>query len=324
MSEISEALDRARGEAAVRGINLQKGKRGETLRAARLAAEKAAEQQQGADFVRSKAQRSIKQAGLTVALILVNMILHVAPPLMLIGLAVMEQQRVSQGIAMFDPARAELMAWVTVMGYISLVGVRAHLVQTRGLREFNERPTLRRIVVRFLYWLGIYRKSEVVSEGEKLASVLFLSNVVVVLLGAAGSLSDDISAGGLAWYDGLVVQLTGTMDQVLALVGGASVTLILLRMTHYIVDYTYEKYVEAAGDLAVARVRDAGDRAELALVVRLLVNDEKRRKGLVPKETPYATSAVNSAENGDRLASQTVNTARRAAVLPRSGNGSEV
>jgi len=247
-------------------------------------------------------------------LALVVLLRSVMLPLGIIGLAVVEAERVIAGVALFDPARAGLMGIVLVSFYMILLMVRAHLEVAAHGSTARVVPSLRVWAGNAAYRLGIEpaaRLETPVQQVQRAAGAVFW---VIMLLGTAGSMGDKLRTVGGAWYEALGAILTGSsLVDALTYLGGFLFTFALLRASHWAVNYAYEQYVRMRPVVVeTGTAQEAADAAE-AEYVRVMI--EKKRQALTPRP-PLPQGEGEQASEG-RAANPTM----AAPAMSHYGNG---
>ena len=220
----------------------------------------------------------IQSAGNAILLVVMLLLSYVALPVAILGLAYAEIQRVSLGVALFDPPRAGLMALVAVSSYLILLVVQA---ANRHNAPDTQRPlwSLRLWASQTAYTLGIRRQwvAQYQTEGQRLHKAIARLGWLIILLGTAGSLADELAATSGAWYEAIGnIVLHSDLMTFLALAGGISLTAGLLAALHFAVGLAYSKWMQIMPDGGADFLADSfdtsesEDRAELHYLLSLL------------------------------------------------------
>ena len=163
-------------------------------------------------------------------------------PVAVLMLAYAEILRISNGVMLFDPHRASLMAFIVVAVYLILQTVRASLIyKTYGTMErpkWSARHSFRAIS----YKVGIGRNwSEQHTDSlERLESTSKIVAIVIILLGTLGSMEGRLNELSGYWYEAVAeILLRSTITDFITYIGGFAVTAALLRGMDWIIPYAY-------------------------------------------------------------------------------------
>jgi len=217
-----------------------------------------------------KLRSGIQSFGNALLLGLMLILSYALLPVAIVGLFYAEIQRVSLGVALFDAPRADLMAVVAVSTYLILLVVRAGMVRQNPAQQ---RPiwSLRLWLGQIAYLLGLSRRWQPQQRTEIQLLDIAISRLgwLIILLGTAGSLKDELSGAPGAWYAAVWHILTESSLMVfLALVGGITLTAGLLAGLHYTVglaDQKWQRIIPDGGnDFLAVGGRDGSGAADLA------------------------------------------------------------
>ncbi len=179
--------------------------------------------------------------GHAIVLLFMLVISNIALPLSIGLLAYGEQQRVSAGIGMFDPARANLLSTVVIIFYVGLLVVYSDKV---GQQEITrDKFSLRLLARKLRYFVGIGRfQREKITTLDLLQQSLKLCGVLIIVLGTAGSLQEEIAVSG-TWRTA-IVSLFWESDMLtfISLIGGLFLTAGLLFGLRFIVDFEWQRF----------------------------------------------------------------------------------
>lgn len=208
---------------------------------------------------------------------------YVALPVAILGLAYAEIQRVSLGVGLFDAPRAGLMAVVTVSTYLILLVVQAGM---SAQRPGTARPvwSFRLFLGQVGYILGISRRWEPRQRTQDQLLGLAISRLgwLIILLGTAGSLKDELSNASGAWHTAIShIILDSDLITFLSLLGGVSLTAGLLAGLHFSVGLAFnqwQKLIPESGADFLAGSADYSaeqDEAERQFLLSLLQKSQK-------------------------------------------------
>lgn len=206
------------------------------------------------------------------------------PPLGVLMLTYAEIGRVSDGISFFDPGRASLLATVTLMVYIALQTVRAHLIHAEYGSMESPKYSLRETFREIKYFLGIGGKffkwgtpwqQQNKSSLELLQETNRTIGIVIILLGTLGSMHNQIASIEGVWYVGVAKIFTeSSLAQFITYIGGFILTAALLRGIEWVIPYSYNIFLTNIESVENAPESEG--------------NDEQDPKGIMQQKTPYS------------------------------------
>lgn len=278
-------LDTLRQEAIRQGIDISQPKVQQAIAARRAKARDlaiaSAPNQPSKYFY--KLRNGITFVGNALLLILMLLLSYALLPVSILGLAYAEVQRVSLGVALFDAPRANLMAIVAVSSYLILLVVQASANRTN---PDQARPvfSFRLLLSDLAYLFGIARKWTPKNRSKQQLLGIAISRLgwLIIVLGTAGSLKDELSGSRGSWYQAIEdIMLHSDLLTFLALVGGVSLTAGLLAALHFSTELAYGQWQklipESGADFLGESVNysDAADLAEWQFLMSIL---EKAKK----------------------------------------------
>lgn len=199
-------------------------------------------------------RRIIQVMGHVILLAVTLVLSYVFLPVAVLGLGVAEYQRVKAGIKPFDPDRAGLMSAVAVTTYMLLL-----FIQAQKLHEDPNRQravwSLRLWASTLAYWIGWGRGWQARYKGqyEMLRGAIGFLAVMIVLLGTAGALHDEIAIwskpDGQAWHEAIrKLAVESDLQTFINWLGGGALTVALLSSLHFVIVLTYDRYVQLVPD----------------------------------------------------------------------------
>ncbi len=239
-------------------------------------------------------ERLIVGLGNLLTLVLMLFLANVMLPVGIMGLAIVEIQRVQAGIALFDPSHAGLMAIVALSFYMVLLVVQAHMMlhSASGL----EKPIWSlKLWLRSLHYkigIGQHWRVHTTTPLDRLEGAIAAVGWVIILLGTVGSMATKLGAIEGTWYDALWGMLTqSNLTDFLTYIGGFIFTAALLAATHWGIGYAYERYAKLRPDVvAPVDTTAVEDKAEADYLLSLIL--PRLEKQIRPTQ-PVITPATN-------------------------------
>lgn len=279
-------LDQLRAEAIRQGIDLSQPRVQQAIAGRRAKARDlalaSAPNQPSKYFIMLRDGIMFIGNGLLLALML--LLSYALLPVAIVGLFYAEVQRVSLGVALFDPPRAILMATVSVSTYLILLVVQAGQLR-RNPDQARPIWSLRLWWQQIRYMLGLSRrwKAQQHTQQQLLGIAISRLGTLIILLGTAGSLEQELSGAEGAWYEAIWHILAGSSLMVfLSLLGGITLTAGLLAGLDYSVRLAFSKWIalipETNADFLSESSADSSrveDQAETLFLKALI---EKSRK----------------------------------------------
>lgn len=193
-------------------------------------------------------QNTIAAVGNLLTTAIMLLIAHMILPLSVLGLAYAEMARVSDGISMFDPARADILAIVAVIFYLGLLVVYSDKVAGQEIQrdKWSLRLSLRKLKYTFSPF-GKFRAQHITTLDLLEKSILWLERLII-LLGTTGSLQNEINVANeegdpVAWYVALSKLITESeLPVFLSLLGGLVLTAGLLFGLRFVIDYLWRSF----------------------------------------------------------------------------------
>jgi hypothetical protein len=292
---MSEQLSALRQQALELGIDISTPAKQNAIEERRQNARQIAHAGQGAvkndQGVYFHLERGIVALGNVLTLLLMLLLANIALPVGLVGLAIVEMQRVEAGVKLFDEHHATLMAIVSVSFYLVLLVVQAHMLLTSTGTQEKNIWSLR------LWWRGMAYKLgtgrwqvQTTNPLDRLEAAIGAVGWVIIILGTAGSMAGKLDTVGGAWYEALYqIFMQSSLTDFLAYVGGFVFTAALLAATHWGVGYAYERYARLRPDVAKQDTTNAENEAELLYLQSIIAQaqakqDAKRKAAQAPKE----------------------------------------
>lgn len=211
---------------------------------------------------------------------------YLMPPIGIAGLWWVEIARTKTGIALFDPGRAGLMSTVLLSVYLSLLIVRADTAAKLG-ETSRYRWSLRSVFNSAAYLAGL-RRLEQRTQLQSIDNVIRALVVLIVLLGTAGTMAEEMALWDGAWYHALADMATGAdLLTMMTLISGALVSYLLLLALHYVVQMTYSQYAQIMPEDALSAdffdahsdAQQAANRAEALYLMAAIQKQRGKKRG---------------------------------------------
>lgn len=276
-------LDRLRQQAVEAGVDLSamghQGKIAERRQRAALLAHK--QRQSRAAQWHETMQRWVATIADFMVLAVTLFAKYLMPPVGIVGLWYVEIQRTETGVRLFDAPRASWMSVVLMSVYLSMLVVRADMAARAG-ETTSYRWSLRALANGLWYWFGL-RRLQQRSQLEVIDGVIRGLVALIVVLGTAGTLAQELAAFDGAWYRALWnIGAKSDLLTMLTLVSGAMVSYLLLVALHYVVQMTYAQFAQIMPEDAMsadffAAYSDAQRAADEAEALYIMTAIQKRK-----------------------------------------------
>lgn len=248
-------------------------------------------------------ESAITAIGDTLVLVLMLLLSNVALPVGIVGLAFVEIARVGDGIALFDPHNAPLMAIVAVSVYMLLLVIKSHLQMIESGNLDKERFSLRIAGRRLLYVLGIGRAwtASRIPAIERLESAIGAVGWVIIILGTLGSMRGMLAGAPGAWHVALLAIATdSTLTEFVSYIGGFVFTAALLAATHWAVGYAYERYSRLRPETSISTIAaDSAAAIAEADYIKLLISREASKQAAKAARPTAAVRSGSPAQEPD-------------------------
>ncbi len=214
-------------------------------------------------------------------------------PILLLLCMIVEHNRVSSGIALFDAgsSAAWLGSFVAVAGNLLLellISWRKH--QAKWTEPPRYDFSLRLVARRLRYMLGqsVDWQPAPKSPAHRFEALLRIITITILVLALAGSMQDVLRQAAGDWYNAIGQILThSTLIQIATWLGGLLFALCVVRLAQGLSHYVAERVIEVAavlqssGDNKFERsLEAAGATGAAALLARLKEHQRSRRSGL--------------------------------------------
>ncbi len=299
---MNQNLSELRQQVMELGIDLSSKQQQTAISSRRAGAREAAlagatTAQPSSDQLMHAIERAIIGTGNTLTLLLMLLLSNIALPVGIVGLAVVEMQRVGDGISLFDANHAGLMAVVAVSFYMVLLVVKAHMqINATGTLEKSV-WSLRLFRRSVSYRLGTGAQwSEQKTTGlERIEATIKSVAWVIIILGTVGSMKVKLASVGGAWYQALIMMATeSTLTDFLTYLGGFIFTAALLAATHWGVGYAYERYArlrpDVRADADTSAHEDAAEAQYLQFMIAKLEQKRSSEKAEQPATNPFGNT----------------------------------
>jgi hypothetical protein len=225
-------------------------------------------------------------------------------PLLLLALLIVEQQRVTHGIALYDAFKdlAESGAWVLVVFNLMLellISWREHQA------EYTEPPrtefSLRILWLRGMYILGLSHNWRPLpkSPANRYKTVLRMVTITILALAVAGSMQTVIANVKGTWLDGLLsILTTSTLKDMTVWIGGLLYSLSAVFGAQVLSKYVADKVIEIgaimndAGQDKGERIAQLAGLAGVAYVMTLVTNARKARRFQTVNASEFPAASV--------------------------------
>jgi hypothetical protein len=283
-------LEELRQRAANLGIDVYDNQRQEKIRRVREIASRASQSnraiQTAGDFLAFKQKMSARTGKIVLRLNLFTG--YLLPPVGVVGLWIVEIQRVYSGVKNWDaPALfLLLMSAVIVSVYISLLTIRARMQQDDSDYQGSLGLVWRRIV----YWMGIGKRWTPVAKTQmnKLDDAIRWQGRLIILLGTVGALRGELAIYDVWWAEAIRQIITEShLVPFFELAGGVITTWALLAALHFVIQLTYTQFEEILpeaeradffGTSAAAYSAPEADLAEAMYWQRAIQQKERERQ----------------------------------------------
>lgn len=194
----------------------------------------------------------------------------VLAPVAIYGLGFVEQQRVEAGVALFDPHNARIMSIVAIGIAILLLVVRAR-ERLRGTGSVHKpRASLRITARKFKYFIGWGGKDaewqiQYHQDIDQLNRVIWITNILIIILGTAGSMADKMREVSGTWHVALHhIATESTLIDFFTYLGGFAYTAVLLGGLHYVINLNFQLYSQQKPEVIDEQDRQQAIDAEMA------------------------------------------------------------
>lgn len=227
-------------------------------------------------------ERIIVEAGNVLVLLLMLVLSNIMPPVAILGVAWAEYARVADGISLFYPQQAGLMALVAVATYLSLLVVQAKMRHEAHGHTNEARLSLRLIWQQVRYFVGWADDWQQVDRTplQRLGGTLQLVGlVVIVALGTLGSMAAKAGELESVWHEALrEIAEESTLVDFGSYIAGALYGLVLLFALHWLVSHQYERFAAIRPDMAGDDGSAAADQAEADYLTYLIERQEAKAR----------------------------------------------
>jgi hypothetical protein len=196
---------------------------------------------------------------------------YLLPPVGVVGLWIVEIQRVYSGVKNWDAPSLFLllMSVVIVSVYISLLSIRARLADQNS--EYH--GSLGLVWRRLVYWVGIGKRWQPVPKTQinKLDEAIRWQGRLIILLGTVGALRGELAVYDVWWAEAIQQIVTEShLVPFFELAGGVITTWALLAALHFVIQLTYTQFeqilpeVERADFFGISAAAFTSPEADLA------------------------------------------------------------